>query len=194
MLHLSNPANQHNQFFVFSYFYVCRSIMSSFLLFIMIICILLLLKQVIEIYQFFFFFKDHGLDGYLYSFYYFFFLAGCVFITEHGLSLVSISGSCLLVQDGPQDLQASVVVAHGLQCAWASVLAAPMLQSAGSVVVAYTLSCPATFGTFPNQRSHPRPLHWQLDFQPTGPQGKSDILAYLLYPLISSNFLLYCFG
>ena len=47
-------------------------------------------------------------------------------------------------------LQASVVVACGL-------------QSAGSVVVAHRLSCSAACGIFPVQGLNPCPLHWQAD-------------------------------
>ena len=32
-----------------------------------------------------------------------------------------------------------------------------------SVVVAHGLSCSAACGIFPDQRSNPRPLHWQAD-------------------------------
>ena len=37
------------------------------------------------------------------------------------------------------------------------------LQSAGSVVVVYGLSCSAACGIFPDQGLNPCPLHWQVD-------------------------------
>ena len=45
----------------------------------------------------------------------------------------------------------------------ASVLVALGLYSAGSVVVAYGLSCSAACGIFLDQGSKPCPLHWQVD-------------------------------
>ena len=47
--------------------------------------------------------------------------------------------------------------------AWASVVVARGLQSAGSVVVAHGLSCPAACGIFPDQDSNPCGLPWQTD-------------------------------
>ena len=120
---------------------------------------------------------------------FFFPLSGLCFYTACELSLVSASGSCLLEEDGPQDLRASVVAACRLQGVWTSVFAAPMLQSAGSVVVVHMLSCPVACGIFPKQGSNPGSVHWQVDSQPTGPPGKSDILVYLLSTLISSKFI-----
>ena len=40
------------------------------------------------------------------------------------------------------------------------------LQSAGSVVVARGLSCSSAGGIFPEQRSNPHPLHWQVGSYP----------------------------
>ena len=52
--------------------------------------------------------------------------------------------------------------------AWASVVAAIRLQSAGSVVVVQGLSCSAACGIFPDQGSNPCPLHWQADLRHQG--------------------------
>ena len=54
---------------------------------------------------------------------------------------------------------ASLVGEHGLQGAGPSVVVAPGLWSAGSVVVVQGLSCSATCGIFLDQGSNPRPLH-----------------------------------
>ena len=45
----------------------------------------------------------------------------------------------------------------------ASVVVAPGLWRAGSVVVEHGLSCPAAYGIFPDQGLNPRPLCWQVD-------------------------------
>ena len=47
--------------------------------------------------------------------------------------------------------------------AWASVVVAHGLQSAGSVVVAHRLSCFSACGIFPDQGSNPCSLHCQAD-------------------------------
>ena len=47
--------------------------------------------------------------------------------------------------------------------AWASVVVAHRLYSAGSVVVVHGLSCSVACGIFPDQGSNPCPLHWQAD-------------------------------
>ena len=47
--------------------------------------------------------------------------------------------------------------------AWASVVVACGLQSAGSVVVAHRFSCSVACEIFPDQGSNPCPLHWQED-------------------------------
>ena len=66
-------------------------------------------------------------------------------------------------------MQASAVVAHGL-------------QSAGSVVVAHRLSCSMACGIFPDQGSNPCPLYWQADSQPLHHQGsRSHILVNTEY-------------
>ena len=44
-------------------------------------------------------------------------------------------------------------------------------RRAGSVVVAHGPSCSAACGIFPDQGSHPCPLHWQADSQPLRHQG-----------------------
>ena len=58
---------------------------------------------------------------------------------------------------------ASSVVEHGLQGAWASVIAAPRFKSIGSAAAMHGLSCSMTCGIFPDQRLNPCLLHWQAD-------------------------------
>ena len=54
---------------------------------------------------------------------------------------------------------------------WASVAAAPRLQSTVSIVVAQRLSCSTTCGIFLDQGSNPCLLHWQVDSLPLSHQG-----------------------
>ena len=62
--------------------------------------------------------------------------------------------------------------------AWASVVVARGLKSAGSVVVAHRLSCSAACGIFPDQGLNPCPLHWQSDSQPLRHPGR-PLLCFL---------------
>ena len=82
--------------------------------------------------------------------------------TSRGYSLLRCTGFslwCLLLLQSTGSrhtgfsscgMQASVVVAHGL-------------QSTGSVAVAHGLSCSAACGIFLDQGSNPCPLQWQAD-------------------------------
>ena len=49
-------------------------------------------------------------------------------------------------------------------------------RRAGSAVVAHGPSRSAACGTFPDQGSNPRPLHWQADSQPLHHQGSPPSL------------------
>ena len=69
-----------------------------------------------------------------------------------GFSLVAVLWLLIAV--------ASPVVECGLS---SSVLAAPRLQSAGSVVVMHGVSCSEARGIFPDQGSNLCLLHWQAD-------------------------------
>ena len=53
----------------------------------------------------------------------------------------------------------------------ASLVAEHRLQSTGSVVVTYGLSCSLACGTFLDQGSNPCPLDWQADSLPLDHQG-----------------------
>ena len=66
-----------------------------------------------------------------------------------GYSFVAVHGLLLLWSTGSKHA-GSVAVAHGL-------------QSTGSVVEVYGLSCSAACRIFPDQGSNPCPLHWQAD-------------------------------
>ena len=65
----------------------------------------------------------------------------------------------------------SLVAELGLQGSWASVIAAPGLQSSGSIVAAHGLICAAAHGTFPDQELNLCLLHWQADSLPQSHQG-----------------------
>ena len=56
----------------------------------------------------------------------------------------------------------------------ASVVAAPRLQSTGSVVVGCGLSCSLAYGIFPDQGSNPCLPHWQVDSLPLSHQGNPE--------------------
>ena len=64
-------------------------------------------------------------------------------------------------------------VEHGLEGTWVSAVAAPRLQSAGSVVVVHGLTCPMRHGIFPDQGSNLCPLHWSVNSLPLCHQGSS---------------------
>ena len=112
--------------------------------------------QVVGFIQFFFFFN-------FYLFIYLF--IGCI-----GSSL--LCAGFLQLQRAGVTLRYSARASHcgGFSCcgaralgAWASVVVARGLQSAGSVIVAHRLSCSMACGIFPDQGSNPCPLHWQAD-------------------------------
>ena len=76
----------------------------------------------------------------------------------------------------------------GFSCGGAQVLghvssavAAPGLQSTGSVVMAHRLSCPAACGIFPDQGSSTCLLHWQADSLPLSYQGNHVSSFNLLF-------------
>ena len=102
---------------------------------------------------------------YLFKFIYFIlFIFGCI-----GSSL--LCAGFLQLQRAGATLHCSVRSPHcGFSCcrawalgAWALVVVACGLQSAGSVVVACGLSWSAACGIFPDQGLNPCPLHWQAD-------------------------------
>ena len=55
-------------------------------------------------------------------------------------------------------------------------VAAPRLQSTGSVLVAHGLSCLAACGIFPHQGSNPCLLHWQVNSLPLSHQGSPRLV------------------
>ena len=75
----------------------------------------------------------------------------------------------------------SLVVAHGLLIAVASLLAERRLKGMqASGVVAHRLSHLVPCGIFPGQGLNPRPLRWKPGVLLTGPPGRS--LFYVLNP------------
>ena len=100
------------------------------------------------------------------------------FVLLHRLSLIAVRGATL-----PCGAQTSYC--SGFSCGGAralsipvSVVAAPRLQSLGSVVVVHRLSCSAACGIFPDQESNLRPLHWQMDSHPLCHQGSPTTCYY----------------
>ena len=73
-----------------------------------------------------------------------------------GYSLVTVRGHHLLLSR--------------LQVALALAVAAPGLQSIGSIVEVHGLSCPVAYGIFPDQGSNLCLLHWQADSLPLSHQ------------------------
>ena len=76
------------------------------------------------------------------------------------------------------DARTSLAVEHGLQGAWASVVAVPRLESTGSIVTACRPSCSMVCGIFPDQGSNSGLWYWQADSLPLSHQG-SLILFFL---------------
>ena len=98
------------------------------------------------------------------------------------------------------------LVEHRLQDAWASAfaacgIAAPGVQSTGSIVVALRFNCSAecgifqdqgSCGIFPEQGSNPCLLHWHADPLPVSHQGSPHILyIYILHHMDAFTFSLY---
>ena len=115
------------------------------------------------------------------GFFFFFFLIYLFYLFSFGCvgSLLLHAGFLQLLRVGATP-RCSARTSHcgGPSCcrvrapgAWASVVVARRLQSAGSVVVAHGLRCSAACGIFPDQGSNPCPLHWQADSQPLRHQG-----------------------
>ena len=71
--------------------------------------------------------------------------------------------------------------------AWASVVEAPRLQSAGPVVGVKWLSCSVACGIFPDKGSNPCFLHWQVDSLPLSRQASpikcNSVLALVAHLL-----------
>ena len=105
--------------------------------------------------------KEMSLPFFFFKILFIFFWLLWVFVAAGRLSLIVVSGgySCC-------SAWASLVAEHG-QCR----------GLAGSVVVAHRLSCPAACEVFLQQGLNPCPLHWQVAFLTTGPQG-SPVFAF----------------
>ena len=80
---------------------------------------------------------------------------------------------------------------HRLQGAWASVDEATGLQSTGTIVVVYRLSCSWACGIFLDQGSNLCLLHWQVNSLPLSHQGSPIIIFASIYSL---NFMQYIFS
>ena len=111
-------------------------------------------------------------------FFFFFFWLRWVFVAARGLSLVAASRGCSSLWCAGFSLQRLLLLqSMGCRCAgfsscstqarylWptSSIVVAHRLQSTGSVVVVYGLSCSAACGFFLDQGLNPCPLHWQAD-------------------------------
>ena len=87
---------------------------------------------------------------------------------------------------GPLTVVASLAVERSLQGTQAlqlqhtgSEVAAPRLQSPGSIVVAHGLSCSTACGIFPDQRLKSCLLHWQMDSLPLSHQGSPQHFDFI---------------
>ena len=78
--------------------------------------------------------------------------------------LFACAGSLLLHRLFP-------VAVHWILIVMASLVVAPGLKSAGSVLLAHGLSCSLACGIFLGQGSNPCLLHWQADSYPLCHQG-----------------------
>ena len=79
---------------------------------------------------------------------------------------------------------AALVAEHGLQSVRASVIAAPGLQSTGSIIVVRGLSCSMAYGIFLDQGLNPCLLHWQADSLPLSHQGGTCWFIWLVHVFI----------
>ena len=70
----------------------------------------------------------------------------------------------------------SLVVAHRLLIAVASLVAEHGLESPASVAVVPVLSCSEVCGIFLDHGSNPRPLHWQADSLPLSHKGSPELV------------------
>ena len=68
--------------------------------------------------------------------------------------------------------------AYRLQWHRGSVVAAPRLQSTGSIVVVHRLSCSAACGIFPDEGLNLCLLHWQVDSLPLSHQGSLKCMTF----------------
>ena len=93
-------------------------------------------------------------------------MAGWVFVSVQGLSLVVASG-------GHSSLRCA-----GLSLSRPLLLRSTSSRRAGSVAVAHGPSCSAACGILPDQGSNPCPLHWQADSQPLRHQGSPGVPSY----------------
>ena len=96
------------------------------------------------------------------------FLAALGLCCWSDFSLVSASGGCFVVVVQPRC--GASLVEHRLEGTWGSAVVAPVLYSAGSVVV-HGLTCPMIRGIFPDQGSNLCPLRWSVNSLPLGYQG-----------------------
>lgn len=79
---------------------------------------------------------------------------------------------------------------HGLQGAWASVLATPLApRSTGSTVVARWASCSVACGIFPGSGTEPVPPTLAGGPSTTEPLGEAPSLYFLLWSVGSELFL-----
>ena len=81
-------------------------------------------------------------------------------VASKGYSLVSVRGLPIAVAS----LVERSLWNTGSRRTGASGIAAPGLQSTGSVVVSHELSCSEVRGILPDQGSNPYLLHWQVDY------------------------------
>ena len=110
-----------------------------------------------------------------------YFLLCWVFLAALGFSLV--------VQNGYSSHIAWASHCSGFSCcrawalsSWASAVAAPRLQSTGSVVATHGLSCSTACGTFSDQELNPCVLHWQTDSLPLSHQRRPvDFLTSMIW-------------
>ena len=113
---------------------------------------------------------------YFYLFIYFYFWLHQVFVVACGIFIAACGIFFCCARALPCNTWASLqlwragfslVVAHGLQSAWAQ-----QLWHAGLVALWHVGS------QFPDQGSNPHPLHWKADSLPLDHQGSPQVLSY----------------
>ena len=88
------------------------------------------------------------------------------------------------VHGASKEFRHNLATGANVHCgAWGShcggLVAAPRLQSPGSIVVAHGLSCSTVCGIFPDQRLKSCLLHWQMDSLPLSHQGSPQHFDFI---------------
>ena len=100
------------------------------------------------------------------------------FFQKINVCLFGYAGSLLLCLAFLQLQQSGAEAPLLSQCSGSSCCRVWSLGCSGSVVLVHRLSCPTSYGIFPDQESNPCPLHWQADSQPLDHEGSPVLFLF----------------